>query len=130
MLMRRMLIATSQNQWLAQRAPRYRFVRKAVQRFMPGEDVSQALDAARALQEKRIAGAALDVYWDQPPFTQDPQVPEELCRLDNVILSPHNGGGTWDTRTRKAVSVAHGMVAMVRGERPAALRNPEIYSGT
>ena len=54
MLMRRMLIATSQNQWLAQRAPRYRFVRKAVQRFMPGEDVSQALDAARALQEKRI----------------------------------------------------------------------------
>ena len=55
MLMRRMLIATSQNQWLAQRAPRYRFVRKAVQRFMPGEDVSQALDAARALQEKRIS---------------------------------------------------------------------------
>jgi proline dehydrogenase len=54
MLMRRMLIATSQNQWLAQRAPRYRFVRRAVQRFMPGEDVSQALDAARALQEKRI----------------------------------------------------------------------------
>lgn len=83
-----------------------------------------------ALQEKRIAGAALDVYWDQPPFTQDPHVPEELCRLDNVILSPHNGGGTWDTRTRKAVSVADGMVAMVRGERPAALRNPEIYAST
>lgn len=55
MLMRRMLIATSQNQWLAQRAPRYRFVRRAVKRFMPGEDVSQALDAARALQEKRIS---------------------------------------------------------------------------
>jgi proline dehydrogenase len=55
MLMRRMLIATSQNQWLAQRAPRYRFVRRAVRRFMPGEDVSHALDAARALQENRIA---------------------------------------------------------------------------
>lgn len=55
MLMRRVLIASSQNEWLAQRAPRYRFVRRAVQRFMPGEDVSQALDAARVLQEKRIS---------------------------------------------------------------------------
>jgi glyoxylate reductase len=84
----------------------------------------------RALQEKRIAGAALDVYWNQPPVTQDPCVPEELCKLDNVILSPHNGGGTWDTRSRKALSVAHAMVAMVRGERPSALRNPEIYATT
>jgi lactate dehydrogenase-like 2-hydroxyacid dehydrogenase len=81
-----------------------------------------------ALQEKRIAGAALDVYWNQPPVTQDPCVPEELCALDNVILSPHNGGGTWETRSRKALSVAHAMVAMVRGERPPSLRNPEIYA--
>jgi len=53
--MRRVLLAASQNQWLAQRAPEYGFVRKAVQRFMPGEDVSSALDAARALQQSRIA---------------------------------------------------------------------------
>jgi proline dehydrogenase len=53
--MRRLLLAGSQNEWLAQRAPRYRFVRKAVQRFMPGENVSQALSAARALQEQRMA---------------------------------------------------------------------------
>jgi proline dehydrogenase len=53
--MRRVLLAASQNQWLAQRAPEYGFVRKAVQRFMPGEDVSSALEAARALQENRIA---------------------------------------------------------------------------
>jgi glyoxylate reductase len=81
----------------------------------------------RALQEKRIAGAALDVYWNEPPVTQDPEVPEELCRLDNVILAPHNGGATWDVRGRKALSVAKGLVAMMRGERPAALLNPEIY---
>jgi glyoxylate reductase len=80
-----------------------------------------------ALQEKRIAGAALDVYWNEPPVTQDPAVPEELCRLDNVILAPHNGGATWDVRGRKAASVAQGMVAMMRGERPAALLNPEIF---
>jgi phosphoglycerate dehydrogenase-like enzyme len=60
--------------------------------------------------------------------TQDPSVPEELCRLDNVILAPHNGGATWDVRGRKAASVAQGMVAMMRGERPAALLNPEIYT--
>jgi glyoxylate reductase len=82
----------------------------------------------RALQEKRIAGAGLDVYWNEPPVTQDPSVPEELCRLDNVILAPHNGGATWDVRGRKAASVAQGMVAMMRGERPAALLNPEIYT--
>ncbi|HEX9508286.1 MAG TPA: hypothetical protein VF947_07745, partial [Myxococcales bacterium] len=53
--MRRFLLATSQSQWLARRAPQYGFVRKAAQRFMPGEDVSQALEAARALQESRIS---------------------------------------------------------------------------
>jgi len=85
------------------------------------------------LRERRIAGAALHTYWNAPS-ANDPQgapgpwVPEELCKLDNVILSPHNGGATWDTRSRKALSVAHGMVQMMRGERPAALRNPEIYT--
>jgi hypothetical protein len=34
--------------------------------------------------------------------------------------------GMRGTRSRQALSVAHGMVAMIRGERPAALRNPEI----
>jgi glyoxylate reductase len=82
----------------------------------------------RALQEKRIAGAALDVYWNEPPVTQDPYVPVELCKLDNVILAPHNGGATWDVRGRKAMSVAQSMVQMMQGERPAALLNPQIFA--
>jgi lactate dehydrogenase-like 2-hydroxyacid dehydrogenase len=82
----------------------------------------------RALQEKRIAGAGLDVYWNEPPVSQDPAVPDELCKLDNVILTPHNGGATWEVRGRKAASVAQGMVAMMRGERPPALLNPEIFA--
>jgi glyoxylate reductase len=88
----------------------------------------------RALQEKRIAGAALDVYWSEPylnePPLTEPWVPEELCKLDNVILAPHNGNATWDIRGRKTASIAQGMVAMMRGERPASLLNPEIYAGT
>ena len=55
-------------------------------------------------------------------------MPEELCKLDNVILAPHNGGATWDIRGRRAASLAHSMVAMMRGERPMALLNPEIYA--
>jgi glyoxylate reductase len=86
----------------------------------------------RALQEKRIAGAALDVYWSEPylnePPLTEPWVPEELCKLDNVILAPHNGGATWDVRGRKAASVAQGMVAMMQGKRPVTLMNPEIYA--
>ncbi len=88
----------------------------------------------KALKEKRIAGAALDVfwnepYWGEPSIEEEPWVPEELCKLENVILSPHNGGATWDVRGRKAASVARGMVAMMRGERPDTLFNPQIYSG-
>jgi len=52
--MRSALLAASQNVWLRTHVPRYRFVQRAVSRFMPGEDVSDALSAARALQEKRI----------------------------------------------------------------------------
>ena len=89
----------------------------------------------RALQEKRIAGAALDVFWNQPP-PPGPALPEEdlykideeLYKLDNVMLSPHIGGSTRDVRGRRALSVALGMVQMMRGGRPPALRNPEIYA--
>ena len=81
-----------------------------------------------ALESQQISGAALDVYWNEPPYTQDPEVPEALCKLDNVILAPHNGGATWPVRTSKTVSVARGMVQMMRGERPPSLLNPEIYA--
>jgi glyoxylate reductase len=86
----------------------------------------------RALQEKRIAGAALDVYWnepyiDDPQVSTEPWVPDELLKLDNVILAPHNGNATWDNRGAKCAAVAKGMVQMMRGVRPATLMNPEIY---
>ena len=46
----------------------------------------QALIAA--LKERRIAGAALDVFWDEP------KVPGELTKMDNVVLAPHIGSTT------------------------------------
>jgi len=82
----------------------------------------------RALQNGTIAGAALDVYWNEPPVTYDPHVPAELCRLDNVILNPHNGGATWEVRSARAASVARGIVTMLNGGRAPGLLNPEIYT--
>jgi lactate dehydrogenase-like 2-hydroxyacid dehydrogenase len=87
----------------------------------------------RALQEKRIAGAALDVYWNEPywgdaPDQGIPWVPEELRKLDNVILAPHNGGQVWDFSGPKDASCAAAIVQMIRGERPATLVNPQIYA--
>jgi lactate dehydrogenase-like 2-hydroxyacid dehydrogenase len=49
---------------------------------------------AAALVEHRIAGAALDVFEDEP------HVPKALLGLDNVVLTPHIGSGTRETRIR------------------------------
>ena len=53
-LMRSMLLAASQNQWLRHRAAHYPFVRRTVSRFMPGETLDDALDAAQILLGKKI----------------------------------------------------------------------------
>ena len=53
-MMRGLLLAASQNRWLRERAPRYAFVRRAVRRFMPGEDLDAALAAARELQARGV----------------------------------------------------------------------------
>ena len=79
-----------------------------------------------ALQTRKIAGAGLDVYWNEPPVVYNPFVPEALRKLDNVILTPHNGGATWEVRIARAVSVARGMLMTIRGERAPGLLNPEI----
>ena len=49
-----------------------------------------------ALQHKRIAGAGLDVFADEP------RVPEALLALDNVVLCPHIASGTEETRAAMA----------------------------
>lgn len=56
--MRRSLLKASQSQWLRERAPRYGFMRRTVTRFMPGENVEDALAAAQTLASNGI-GAVL-----------------------------------------------------------------------
>lgn len=57
-LMRRSLLKASQSQWLRERAPRYGFMRRTVKRFMPGENIGDALIAAQTLASNGI-GAIL-----------------------------------------------------------------------
>jgi glyoxylate reductase len=75
----------------------------------------------RALQEGRIAGAALDV------FEQEPEVPLALRELENVVLVPHIGSASVATRTRMAVMAAENLTAVLRGERPPNVVNPEVW---
>src|SRR6516225_565743 len=53
-LMRSFLLAASQNRWLRDHASHYKFVRKSVARFMPGETLDDALIAAQTLRGKKI----------------------------------------------------------------------------
>ena len=60
-----------------------------------------------ALQNGIIAGAALDVY------EHEPQISEALLRLENVVLSPHTGTGTWEGRIAMCENVVDNILAFV-----------------
>jgi glyoxylate reductase len=78
---------------------------------------------AEALRAGEIAAAALDVY------ETEPQVHAGLLGLDNVVLCPHIGSATVQTRTRMAVMAARNLVAILKGERAPNCVNPEVYGG-
>lgn len=65
-----------------------------------------------ALQLKQIAGAGLDVYENEPALTPG------LTDLQNVVLMPHSGSATRETRTKMASLAAENLLAGLRGELP------------
>lgn len=75
----------------------------------------------RALKSGRIAGAGLDVYEQEPEFEP------ELAEMDNVVMLPHIGTAAVETRTKMSVMVAEDAIAVLKGERPAHLVNPEVW---
>ena len=66
-----------------------------------------------ALQNRIIAGAALDVY------ESEPAIPSELLSLPNVVLSPHTGTGTWEGRIAMCENVCDNIIAFVEGRTDA-----------
>jgi glyoxylate reductase len=67
---------------------------------------------AWAMQQRLLAGAALDVYENEPAIHPD------LLQLDNVLLAPHLGSGTTETRTAMADLAVENVLAVLAG-RPA-----------
>jgi phosphoglycerate dehydrogenase-like enzyme len=79
------------------------------------------VDLFEALQAKRLAGAALDVFEREPPGSSP------LFGLDNVVLLPHTAGSDLRSRDDMALSAARAIVALSRGEWPAEqVVNPEV----
>jgi D-3-phosphoglycerate dehydrogenase len=74
-----------------------------------------------ALKERRIAGAGLDVFEQEPPGDHP------LLKLDNVVLTPHAAGVDLRSRDDMALSAAEAVVSLYRGEWPAEkVVNPQV----
>ena len=79
----------------------------------------------QALREGRIGGAGLDV------FESEPLPPDHaLLALENVVVAPHLGSATVETRTRMSDLAVDNLVAFFRGETPPCPVNPEVLART
>ncbi len=74
---------------------------------------------ADALESKRIFAAGLDVY------EEEPSVHPRLLELENVVLAPHIGSASIETRGKMAELAAKNIAAVLRGETPPNPVNPE-----
>jgi D-3-phosphoglycerate dehydrogenase len=82
------------------------------------------LDAlTKALQSGHLAAAALDHFEGESLATDHP-----LVAMPNVVLTPHIGGATYDTEANHTTLVAEGLAALLRGEIPGNLANPEVLT--
>jgi len=77
---------------------------------------------AAALADKRIAGAGLDVWEDEPPPHDHP-----LMAFENVIVSPHTAGSTIESRENMARYAAEQVLEILDGRKPERLINPEVW---
>lgn len=104
--------------------------REAVAKMKPGAILVNTargglvdLDALEeGLRSGKLAGVGLDVFPVQPP---DPNHP--LFTYENFLGTPHVAAMTPETDERIALTMAAGMLAVLRGERPANVVNPEVW---
>ena len=75
----------------------------------------------KALKEGWIAGAALDVFEQEPIPVDSP-----LLKMDNVVVAPHISSASLETRSRMAEMVAENLVAFFEGKKPPNLINPDV----
>ena len=77
----------------------------------------------RALRNKAIAGAGLDVY------EREPEIAPALKRMKNVVLLPHLGSATRETRVQMGLMAAENLIAFFQGKTPPNCLNPEVLRG-
>jgi len=75
----------------------------------------------KALKEKWIFGAGLDVYENEP------NLEEGLIEIDNVVLQPHLASAGIETRTKMAIMAAENLIAGLKGKIPSNCVNPGIF---
>lgn len=75
---------------------------------------------AKALKEKEIFAAALDV------FEEEPKIHPELLKLDNVTLVPHIGSASTETRGKMAEMAAKNLILVFKGKKPLSIVNEEV----
>ena len=73
------------------------------------------------LKTNQIFGAGLDVY------EQEPKIPKRLKQLDNVVILPHIGSATKETRSKMAEMAAENMIQGLNAEKPDNCVNPELF---
>jgi glyoxylate reductase len=74
----------------------------------------------KALENNVIAGAGLDVYENEPEMT------DGLSELKNIILAPHLGSATTETRTKMGMLAAENAISLIKSERPQEIVNPHV----
>lgn len=80
------------------------------------------VELAEAIEEGWIAGAAIDVFEDEPDVEDNP-----LLELDNCLLMPHMAGVLYETMTEQGEIVSDAIRSRFRGEVPHNLVNPDVY---
>jgi len=76
----------------------------------------------KALEEKNIAGAGLDV------FEKEPVIHSGLLQLSNVVMTPHIASATVETRTQMALMAAENILAALKGKKPPNLVNTDVLA--
>jgi D-3-phosphoglycerate dehydrogenase len=74
-----------------------------------------------SLADGHLGGAGLDHFVGERLAVDHP-----LCSMDNVVLTPHIGGATYDTEANHTTTIVDGLLALLAGGSPPNLVNPEV----
>lgn len=113
---------TAETRGLASRARIMRMKKSAVLVNVARGPVLDEAAIVEALQQKKIRGAALDVF-DKQPLAMD----HPLVMLDNVVLTPHQAGLTNEAVERMSEIAANDTLRLLRGEKPLNFVNPDVW---